>query len=79
MTEINICLSDIPEESIILGKTGRKYVKLIVSDLRVPDQYGNDKTVYMAQSKEDRTLHTAKVYIGKGREIRYEPGGNSPF
>lgn len=66
MIILDICLSDIPKERITAAKNGKKYCRMIVTEMRQPDNYGNSHTVYMGQSKEEREAKQPKVYVGKG-------------
>ena len=66
MEILNICLSDIPKEKITTGKNGKKCCTLIVSSRKDKDQYGNDLSVSMGQSKEERESKSKKVYVGSG-------------
>jgi hypothetical protein len=34
-----------------------------------PDQYGNDGSISMSQTKEEREAKIAKIYIGKGKKV----------
>ena len=40
---LSICLDDIPEEHIAKSaKNGKRYVKLTISDMQQPNDFGND-------------------------------------
>jgi hypothetical protein len=82
----SICLSDIPESAIISHKNGKKYINLVTWDNDEPDKFGNDFSVQIAQSKEERERKEKKVYLGngkiyKGNESKQENGGKDglPF
>lgn len=69
MYVLSICLSDIPKEKIqVSEKNGKMYVNVIVTDRREPDKFGNDATVYMSQTKEEREAKADKEYIGQGQK-----------
>ncbi len=34
-----------------------------------PDKFGNDGSISMAQSKEEREAKVPKIYIGKGKKV----------
>ena len=36
------------------------------------DKYGNDLTVYINQTKEDRENKAEKVYVGNGKEMVFD-------
>ena len=71
MITINLNLSQIPKETIFDGKLG-KYINLVVEERREPDRFGNTHTVYISQSKEEREAKKDKVYIGSGKEYKFE-------
>jgi hypothetical protein len=72
MINIGICLSDLPKSKITESKNGKKYINIVVDERREPDQYGNTHTVYISQSKEEREQKQDKVYIGNGKEFKFE-------
>lgn len=79
MNRISICLSDIPKDKLKKAATnGKIYVNLIVAERREPDQFGNDLTVYVDQTKEEREAKTDKAYIGAGRAYQFSAPGVSP-
>jgi len=43
--KINICIDDIPVEHMFKAKSGKRYVNLLVSEMRQPDDKGNTHTV----------------------------------
>lgn len=63
---LDIDLSMIPKDKIREGNNGHKYAKLTVSTMKQPDRFGNDMTVYMSQSKEERGK-VDRMYVGKGK------------
>lgn len=71
MIVVSIDLTKIDKSKIVDGKNGQKYYSLVVDELRTPDKYDNTHTVYQNQSKEERTAKTAKVYIGNGKEFKF--------
>lgn len=71
MEVINICLSEIPKELIRKAK-GKSYINLVVNPLREVDNYGNDLTVYIQQSKEERERKEKVTYVGKGKTYSFE-------
>jgi hypothetical protein len=68
----SICLSDIPKEKIKLHDNGKKYLSVVVSDLREKDAYGNTHSIYVSQTREEREAKTDKIYIGKGKEVTFD-------
>ena len=72
LINVSICLSDIPKERIKTSeKNGKKYLSIVVADKRETDQYGNDTTVYISQSKEERDAEVQKIYIGSGKKVAF--------
>lgn len=67
LINVSICLTDIPKERITLGKNKKKYLNICIGDRREVDKYGNDKTVYISQSKEEREAQIDKIYLGGGK------------
>ncbi len=72
MITASICLSDIPKERIVEAKNGKKYLNFVVDERREVGQYGDTHTVYLSQSKEERENKEKKVYIGSGKEYKFE-------
>ena len=72
MITASICLSDIPKERIVEAKNGKKYLNFVVDERREVGQYGDTHTVYLSQSKEERENKEKKVYIGGGKEYKFE-------
>ena len=72
MRVLDICLSDIPKDRIKEGRNGKKYLDIVVTEMRQPDNYGNDLTVYVQQTKEERQDKAPKIYIGKGKTYSFD-------
>lgn len=72
MILLNICISDLPTESIRVGKNGKSYINLICDERREVSQYGETHTITLSQSKEEREDKVAKVYVGGGKEYIFE-------
>lgn len=83
MKVISVCLSDIPKEKINVGKNGKKYVNLVVDDKKETDKFGNDTSVYVNQTKEERNNKEVRVYVGNGKTYTFDrqpsQGGGSTF
>jgi hypothetical protein len=71
MIVVSIDLTKIDKSKIVAGKNGQKYYSLVVDELRTPDKYDNTHTVYQNQTKDERAAKTAKVYIGNGKEFKF--------
>lgn len=72
MITASICLSDIPKERIVEAKNGKKYLNFVVDERREVGQYGDTHTVYLSQSKEERENKEKKVFVGSGKEWKFE-------
>lgn len=78
LINVSICLSDIPKEQITVSKkNGKKYLAIVIADKREKDEWGNDTTVYISQTKEQRASNVQKVYIGNGKKIEFNGGNNA--
>jgi hypothetical protein len=71
MIVVSIDLTKIDKSKIVDGKNGQKYYSLVVDELRTPDKYDNTHTVYQNQTKDERAAKTPKVYIGNGKEFKF--------
>lgn len=64
----SINLSKIQKDKLVDGKTG-KWLPLNFSINDEVDQYGNNVSISIAQSKEEREAKTPKVYLGNGKVV----------
>ena len=71
MIVVSIDLTKIDKSKIVEGKNGQKYYSLVVDELRSPDKYENTHTVYQNQTKDERAAKAPKVYIGNGKEFKF--------
>lgn len=62
---LDIDLTMLPKDKIKQGSNGHKYIKLSATTMKQPDRYGNDMTLYITQSKEERGQD--RIYVGKGK------------
>lgn len=61
----SICLTDIPKEKITTSeKNGKKYLSISVWINDEPDQFNNNASIQVSQSKEERESGGKKSYIG---------------
>jgi hypothetical protein len=72
MITISVCLSDIPKSKIVEAKNGKKYVNLVLDERREVGQYGETHMLYMSQTKEERQNKDKKVFVGSGKEYKFE-------
>lgn len=79
MINVSICLSDIPKDKIIKSeKNGKSYVSIIIDERKAADTYGNTHAVYISQSKEEREAKTDRVYVGNGKEYKFNKPQSAP-
>lgn len=55
------------DKSKIYEKDGRKWLSLQISVNDNLDNYGNNASVSIGQSKEEREAKTPKIYLGNGK------------
>lgn len=72
LINLNICLSDIPAEARIKGRNGKTYCNLIISARREPDQFGNDITLTVSRSEQERKQKKPVVYVGAGKSRLFD-------
>tara|TARA_B100001093_G_scaffold466998_1_gene485861 strand:+ start:3666 stop:3932 length:267 start_codon:yes stop_codon:yes gene_type:complete len=66
-------LTKIEKSKIIKGKKG-SYINITMFINDENDQYGNNASVIISQTKEEREAKTPRVYLGNGRTV----GNNQP-
>tara|TARA_B100000767_G_scaffold157827_1_gene148290 strand:+ start:964 stop:1272 length:309 start_codon:yes stop_codon:yes gene_type:complete len=64
----SINLNNIDKTKIIEGKKG-KYLPISIVINDEADQFGNQGPITIAQSKEEREVKTAKVYLGNVKVV----------
>jgi hypothetical protein len=69
----SIDLTKIDKSKIVEGKKGGKYLNIAIEVKDTPDNYGNDVSITVNQSKEERAAKAKKVYLGNGKVYK----GNS--
>ncbi len=72
MIVLDICLSDIPANKRRNANNGKVYTSIVVDKRKEVDDKGNTHTVYMNQTKEERTAKEKKAYIGNAKEIIFD-------
>ena len=73
MIIIDICLSDIPKESIALAKNGKKYLKLVLNERKSEGKFGETHTLQLSQTKEARQAGVKPTYVGSGKTYSFAP------
>ena len=66
-------LTKIEKSKIIKGKKG-SYINITMFINDENDQYGNNTSVIISQTKEEREAKIPRVYLGNGRTV----GNNQP-
>lgn len=77
LLNLNICLSDIPQEARITGRTGKIYCNITVGARREPDQNGNDVNLWVSQTKEQKGQ--PKIYLGHGKTFVFQVQDSKPI
>lgn len=68
IVSVSIDLTKI-EESKVIEKNGKRWLNLTVSINDVTDTYGNNASVSINQSVEERTAKVPKTFLGNGKVI----------
>ena len=58
----------LPKEKFIAGKDGAVYVNLTMS-VNDETRYGNNTSIYVSQTQEEREAKKQKTYIGNGKVV----------
>jgi|TARA_R100000900_G_scaffold28467_1_gene22333 hypothetical protein len=68
MTIVNasLDLTKIPKAKIIKGKKG-SYINVTMFVNDEVDQFGNNASIILSQTKEEREAKQSRVYLGNGR------------
>lgn len=66
----SIDVTKIPKESLVKGKKGTyANVTVFIND---ETKFGNNASIAMSQSKEEREAGASKIYLGNGRVVYTE-------
>ena len=68
----SICVTDIPKDAFKLAKNGKKYLNFVINKRKEVDKFGNDLTIQLSQTKEEKESKMAKVYIGQGKTFVFK-------
>jgi len=58
----------LPKEKFIAGKDGAVYVNLTMT-VNDETRYGNNTSIYVSQTQEEREAKKPKTYIGNGKVV----------
>ncbi len=64
----NLDVTKIPKDKIYEGKKG-KYISVVVAINNEVDQFGNNGSIQVDQSKEERDAKEPKVYLGNVKVV----------
>tara|TARA_R100000734_G_C3261812_1_gene60269 strand:- start:162 stop:467 length:306 start_codon:yes stop_codon:yes gene_type:complete len=64
----SIRVDKLPKEKFIAGKDGAVYVNLAMS-VNDETRYGNNTSIYISQTQEEREAKKPKTYIGNGKVV----------
>lgn len=65
---VRVNLSKILKDKVYQGKTG-KFIDLNIYVNDEPSQYGDNVSIALAQTKEEREAKTPRQYIGNGKTL----------
>ena len=68
LINFNLRVDKLPKEKFIAGKEGAVYVNLTMA-VNDETRYGNNTSVYVAQSKEEREAKKQRQYLANGKVI----------
>jgi len=64
----SLSVSKTPKDKLIEGKTG-KFLPITAALNNEVDQYGNNASFWVTQTKEEREAKEPKVYLGNGKVV----------
>lgn len=68
LINFNLRVDKLPKEKFIAAKEGAVYVNLTMA-VNDETRYGNNTSVYVAQSKEEREAKKQRQYLGNGKVL----------
>jgi len=68
LINFNLDVSKLPKEKFVAGKNGSVYVNLTMA-VNDETRYGNNTSVYVNQTKEEREAKKQREYLGNGRVV----------
>jgi hypothetical protein len=68
LINFNLNVALLPKEKFVAGKNGAVYVNLTMA-VNDETRYGNNTSVYVAQSKEEREAKKQRQYLGNGKVL----------
>ena len=68
LINFNLNVAKLQKEKFVAGKEGAVYVNLTMA-VNDETRYGNNTSVYVAQSKEEREAKKQRQYLGNGKVL----------
>ena len=68
LASAKINFSKVPKEKLYVGEKGT-YGNITISINDTKDQYGNNVSVWVEQSKEEREAKAERIYLGNGKVV----------
>jgi hypothetical protein len=69
----SICYDDIqaiPKDKLFKSQKGKTYINISIWMNDEPDNFGNDGSIQLSQSKEEREAKEKKIYIGNIKSFK---------
>lgn len=60
----SICLTDIPQQLVTIGKNGKKYLNIAVAKRKEKGKFGETHTITATIPKDQRQPNAPTLYIG---------------
>lgn len=64
----NLNVAKLPKEKFVAGKDGAVYINLTMA-VNDETRYGNNTSIYVNQTKEEREVKKPKEYVGNGKVV----------
>ena len=64
----NLNVAKLPKEKFVAGKDGAVYINLTMA-VNEETRYGNNTSIYVNQTKEEREAKKQKQYVGNGKVV----------
>ena len=74
MMDLNIDVSKIDKSKLFVGKKGT-YLKVTIALSDEKDEYGNDVSCWVEQTKEEREAKANRIFLGNGK-VFWSSNGN---
>lgn len=64
----NLNVAKLPKEKFVAGKDGAVYINLTMA-VNEETRYGNNTSIYVNQTQEEREAKKQKQYVGNGKVV----------